>query len=94
MKIERYSPEELPVSMRTPLPPRLPAKAEAPGRPPEMDRADISTAGRSISYLVLQVLAHPEIRGELVRELQAKIASGAYTVSSDQVAEAILKEQK
>lgn len=94
MKIERYTPEHLSVNTTIFKPPRLPDKAESPGRASGTDRADISVAGQSISYLVQQVLRHPETREKVVLELQAKIASGTYSVSDDQVTEAILSGLK
>lgn len=94
MKIERYLPEHLPVSTTVARPSRLPDKTQAPNQSYKTDRADISVASRSISYLVQQVLLYPEIREELIRELQEKIASGTYTVPYDRVAEAILREKE
>lgn len=56
------------------------------------DRTTLSTGSSAVSPLVSQAMNTPEVRQELVQNLQQSIASGQYQLDPDQIAGAMIDE--
>lgn len=59
-----------------------------------VDQVDVSSAGKEISKLVERAKQLPDMREERVEQLRQMVQSGKYDVSSKQIAEAILRDEK
>lgn len=59
-----------------------------------VDQVEVSSAGKEISKLVERAKQLPEIREERVEQLRQLVQSGKYDVSSKQIADAILRDEK
>lgn len=60
----------------------------------QRDQVDVSSTGKEISKLVERAKQLPDIRQERVEALRQQVQSGKYEVSSKQIAEAILRDEK
>jgi|ERR1044072_1702519 negative regulator of flagellin synthesis FlgM len=58
------------------------------------DKVELSGKGAEFGKLVDQLKQLPDIRQDRVSELKQKIASGNYTPSADDIADAILNDEK
>ena len=58
---------------------------------PKIDRADFSAQAQEIAGVKRLLDETPDVREERVKELSEKIASGAYKVSNDEIAEMMLR---
>jgi negative regulator of flagellin synthesis FlgM len=59
-----------------------------------VDQVEVSSTGKEISKLVERAKQLPEIRQERVEQLRELVQSGKYDVSSKQIADAILRDEK
>jgi negative regulator of flagellin synthesis FlgM len=59
-----------------------------------VDQVDVSSMGKEISKLVERAKQLPDIRQERVEALRQQVQSGKYEVSSKQIADAILRDEK
>ncbi|GFN24189.1 flagellar biosynthesis anti-sigma factor FlgM [Thermanaeromonas sp. C210] len=91
MKINGQSPINLPLILEAY---RRPARPEA--KEPEVgcDRAEISPRARQLQELVRLISELPAVRADKVEELRAKISSGNYRVSLEDLAESLWRELK
>ncbi|WP_172839037.1 flagellar biosynthesis anti-sigma factor FlgM [Thermanaeromonas toyohensis] len=69
-------------------------KTGEPGKQETLDRADISSAARFLRELLQRSAELPEVREAKVGELRARILSGTYHVSLDDLVDSILRELK
>ena len=67
----------------------VPAKDTATTRE---DKVEVSTRGAQVGQLVDELKQMPDVRQDRVSEIKEKIASGSYEPSSDDIADAILKD--
>jgi len=58
------------------------------------DTVEFSNRGSEVGKLVDQVKDMPDIREEKINQLREQIASGNYNPSSEDIADAILKDEK
>lgn len=58
------------------------------------DKLEISNRGVEVGSLVEQMKGLPETRQELVDTLRGQIAAGTFNPSSDEIADAILNDEK
>lgn len=58
------------------------------------DRLDLSARASEVGRLVEKVKEMPDVRQEKVKALREQISSGNYNPSSDEIAEAILKDER
>ncbi len=65
----------------------LPQAAKAAGK---LDQLAISNESRTKQKAMQAIRQAPEIRPELVSELQERISAGTYTVTNDEVAEKMI----
>ena len=64
---------------------------EPPKATPKIDRADFSAQAEEIADVKRLLDEMPDVREDRVKELSAKIASGAYKVSNEEIAEMMLR---
>lgn len=58
------------------------------------DRIDVSDRASEVSRLVERLNEMPDVRQEKVSRLRGEIAAGRYNPSSEQIADAILKDER
>ncbi len=64
------------------------------GGAPIEDTTSLTTDTVSISSLATKALQSPEVRQDKVDALRQAIGSGTYTVSAEQIADAIVRDHK
>lgn len=69
----------------------VPAKA---GQGATVDEVALSHEARFRQELLARLRSLPEIREELVAELRRRLATGTYSVSNEELAEAIIREMR
>lgn len=67
----------------------------APGNPsaPSTDAVQVSERAATVGKLVARAQGAPEVRHERVESLRAQFQTNSYKVSSDQLADAIVKDE-
>lgn len=68
----------------------IPAKEKAA---PEKDKIEFSAGSAEVGKLVDQIKQLPDVRQGRINELKQKIAAGEYSPSSEDIADAILKDE-
>lgn len=67
-----------------------PGRKEAPAGTGKADELVLSEQGKAIQLAAQKVRETPDIREDRVRELKEAIEKGAYSVSSEEIAEKLL----
>ena len=70
-----------------------PSEPKSTPMEPSKDSIELSSQSLSVAQLVDQAKSLPDVRSERVEALRQLVESGNYDVSSQQIAEAILRDE-
>ena len=70
------------------------ARPNEVGKTGNEDKLQLSNRGSEVGKLVEQVKEMPDMREEKINQLREQITSGNYNPSSEDIADAILKDEK
>ncbi|MEP6850026.1 MAG: flagellar biosynthesis anti-sigma factor FlgM [Acidobacteriota bacterium] len=86
IRVERQNDIKGPVREQT--------RSVAQRRPANDDRLDLSSQGSEVGNLVEQLKQMPEIRQDKVNSLREQVAAGTYRPSNQDIAKAIVNDEK